>query len=165
LLQQLGADIIRFEYLREPADKSISFDLNHLNVASDDNPLYVVYHAYEILQTIFEQIKLRKLKWDKKKGLAGLHHLTYDHERTLLTDLVRYPEQLQLAQETHSPTYLVNHLTDIAKDMVAYYHAHQLIDIEDKVRHARLTLIACIKQNMENIAELLHLDLKTKPFK
>ncbi len=58
----------------------------------------------------------------------------------------RYPETVELAAANRAPQQLVHYLRDLANDFHTYYNAHTFIVDEERLRDARLALIAAVRQ-------------------
>ena len=64
--------------------------------------------------------------------------------------LSRYPEVVDLAAVNRAPQHLVHYLRDLANDFHTYYNAHVFIVDDDKLRDARLVLIAAVRTVIAN---------------
>jgi arginyl-tRNA synthetase len=67
-----------------------------------------------------------------------------------MTTLSRYPELIELAANNRAPQHLVHYLRDVANDFHTYYNAHAFIVDDEKLRDARLVLIAATRVVIAN---------------
>lgn len=150
LREEIGKDAARFFYVLRGADQHLDFDLELAKSQSNDNPVYYVQYAHARVCNVFKRLKERDLAWDKAAGEQSLTRLIEDHEQALLKALSRYSEIIETAAVSYTPHILAHYLMDLARDFHAYYNAHHFIVDDVELSQARLTLIAAVKQVIEN---------------
>ena len=150
LREEVGNDAARFYYVSRSNDQHLDFDLDVAKSESNDNPVYYIQYAHARIASVFRQLDERSLQWDASNGHANLALLAEQQERTLMTTLSRYPEVVDLAAANRAPQHLVHYLRDLANDFHAYYNAHIFIVDDNKLRDARLVLIAAARTVIAN---------------
>ena len=107
-------------------------------------------YAHARICRVFEQLQEKGLSYDSHLGQANMGLLITDHELGLMSRLSRYPEVIESAAGNHEPHLVAQYLRDLANDFHTYYNAHMFLVEDDKLRAARLNLIAATKQVLIN---------------
>ena len=150
LRDEVGNDAARFFYVSRSNDQHLDFDLDVAKSESNDNPVYYIQYAHARIASVFRQLEERSLKWDTANGCDNLTLLTEPQEKALMTTLSRYPEVVALAANNRAPQHLVHYLRDLANDFHTYYNAHVFIVDDEKLRDARIVLIAATRVVIAN---------------
>lgn len=155
LRKEVGNDAARFFYIMRRSDQHLDFDLELAKSQSSDNPIYYIQYAHARICSVFNTISEQGLSWDAGDGSKQLHLLEQKHEQALCVRLNQYPEVVRQAALDYSPHLLANYLRGLANDFHPYYNAHKFIVADAALRNARLTLIAAVKQVLQNGLHLL----------
>jgi arginyl-tRNA synthetase len=142
LRAEVGNDAARFFYVSRGNDQHLDFDLDVAKSESNDNPVYYIQYAHARIASVFRQLDERSLTWAAQDGHDNLGLLGEPQEKALMRTLSRYPEVIELAATNRAPQHLVHYLRDLANDFHTYYNAHAFIVDDEKLRDARLVLIA-----------------------
>jgi arginyl-tRNA synthetase len=86
---------------------------------------------------------------------AELDPLTTEHELALLQRLAEYPEIVENAARELAPHVVAYYLKDLAGDFHSYYNAQQFLVENEKIKLARLALIAATRQVLCSGLDLL----------
>jgi arginyl-tRNA synthetase len=155
LREEVGTDATRFFYVLRRADQHMDFDLELAQEQSNANPVYYVQYAYARISSVMRQLTAKKWVWDKALGMSALKELKETQEQDLLVLLNRYSEILELAATTYEPHIIAHYLRDLSQAFHVYYNSFVFLIEDDKVRNARLNLIAAIAQVIKNGLGLL----------
>ena len=155
LFEEVGRDAARFFYVMRRSEQHLDFDLELAKSHSADNPVYYVQYAHARIASVFRQLNEKGLAWDPAQDHELLHLLTASEEQALLRTLARYAEIVELAALNREPHQIPNYLRELANDFHVYYTTHQFLVESAPLRHARLNLIAAIKQVLNNGLGLL----------
>ena len=68
---------------------------------------------------------------------------------------MEYPETVESAAHDFAPHYIAFYLKDLASEFHSYYNATHFLVAEEDVRHARLALVAAVRQVLANGLALL----------
>lgn len=158
LREEVGTDATRFFYVLRRADQHMDFDLELAKEQSNANPVYYVQYAYARICSVMRQLTAKKCVWDKSLGMSALTELKEPQEYDLLVLLNRYPEILELAAITYEPHIIAHYLRDLSQAFHIYYNSFVFLIEDDKLRNARLNLIAAIAQVIKNGLSLLGVD-------
>ena len=87
--------------------------------------------------------------------LADLGVLDSDYEALLLQRMIDYPQVVEAAAQELAPHVIAFYLKELAADFHSYYNASRFLVEDDRLRLARLALIAALAQVMRNGLDLL----------
>ncbi|MFA6227603.1 MAG: arginine--tRNA ligase [Patescibacteria group bacterium] len=79
-------------------------------------------------------------------------------EKELLIKLAEFPQAINEAAQEFEPSTLGKYLFDLAKIFSSYYQEVPILNSEDKLRSARLALIAGVRQVLTNGLDLLGIE-------
>ncbi|MBL79783.1 MAG: arginine--tRNA ligase [Nitrosomonadaceae bacterium] len=151
LRKEVGNDAARFFYLLRKSDQHLDFDLNLAKSQKNDNPVYYIQYAHARVCSVMKQ-------WGEDPMLlatADACQLSNAVELSLLQKLIDYPEIVTTAARDLSPHLVAFYLRELAAEFHSYYNSSRFLVAEISVRHARLALIASIRQVLANGLNLL----------
>ncbi len=155
LRAEIGNDAARFYYVSRSHDQHVDFDLDIAKSQSNDNPVYYIQYAHARVASVFRQLGEKSLQWDRDNGREQLALLSEPQEKSLMTNLSRYPEVIELAANNRAPQHVVHYLRDLANDFHTYYNAHAFIVDDDALRDARLYLVSATQTVIANGLSIL----------
>jgi arginyl-tRNA synthetase len=155
LRDEVGKDAARFFYIMRKADQHMDFDLELAKSQSNENPVYYIQYAHARICSVFRQLAEKSLHWEPEAGLQGLGRLDSDLEKNLFLLLSRYKETVTQSALEFEPHLIVYYLRELCDHFHSYYNAFQFLVTDDTLRHARLCLIAAVKQIIANGLQLL----------
>ena len=151
LRKEVGNDAARFFYLLRKSDQHLDFDLDLAKSQHNDNPVYYVQYAHARVCSVMEQ-------WGEDPSIlttADTTQLSSTVELSLLQKLIDYPEIVEIAARELSPHLVAFYLRELAAEFHSYYNSSRFLVLETPLRHARLALIASIRQVLVNGLTLL----------
>lgn len=151
LRSEVGNDAARFFYVLRKSDQHLDFDLDLAKSQSNENPVYYIQYAHARISSVLGQ-------WGGDAqflGAADVAPLAGDAELALLRRLMEYPETVESAAHDFAPHYIAFYLKDLASEFHSYYNATHFLVAEEEVRHARLALVAAVRQVLANGLTLL----------
>ena len=153
LIDEVGCDATRFFLVARKPDSHLQFDIDLATAQSNDNPVYYIQYAHARICSVLREIDEKNLCSQAES--ADLSRLNNEHEMALITQLSRYPEQVEAAATNNAPHMIAIYLQDLAAALHAYYNAHKFLIDDLPLRQARLTLIAATRQVLSNGLSLL----------
>ena len=151
LRREVGNDAARFFYVLRKSDQHLDFDLDLAKAQSLDNPVYYLQYAHARISSVL-------LRWGgdiAELSQANLALLTHDHELALASRIAEFPQAVAAAARDLAPHHVAFYLRALCADFHSYYTAaHVLVD-DDAVKHARLALVAAVRQVLANGLGLL----------
>lgn len=151
VVEQVGADAVRFWFLTRASVSQLDFDLDLAVAHSNDNPVYYVQYAHARICSIWRQLA------EKGMEVGRLDALSLGLEREL--DLIRYldtfPEVVESAAAHLEPHRIAFYLQDLAAMFHTYYNATRILDDAHDLRSGRLALCQAVRQVLVNGLELM----------
>ncbi len=154
VVDEVGADAVRFIMLMRRNDAPLDFDLAKVIEQSQDNPVFYVQYAHARVRSVLRQGQAAFPDLDLTLNAlvqADLSQLTDDGERDVMRALAQYPRTILQAAEAHEP----HRVAFFAHELATRFHAHwnRGKDLRDlrfvnenngKLSYARLSLVAAV---------------------
>ncbi len=150
LLDEVGADVVRFYFMMRKADSQLDFDLDLAKKQEKDNPVYYVQYGHARLCSILRRATEMNIEV-KDTGEADLSLLVEPEE--LLKSIASFPAAIESAALDLAPHRMIFFLMELAGELHSYYNKHKVIDQEKiplDVTRARLCLVAAVRQVFKN---------------
>src|SRR5271168_3366222 len=152
VVDEVGADAVRFMMLMRKNDATLDFDLAKVIEQSADNPVFYVQYAHARTRSVVRQARAVFSDFDlgpKALAQADLSLLTDEGERELMRVLAQYPRLVLQAAEAHEP----HRVAFFAHELATRFHAHwnrgkdardlRFVNENDrKLSYSRLSLVA-----------------------
>lgn len=151
LREEVGKDAARFFYVMRKSDQHLDFDLDLAKSQSNENPVYYVQYAHARVCSVLAQ-------WDGDASdliEADMTVLSSPAELALLQKLIDFPDTVEMAAKEFSPHLIAFYLRELASEFHSYYNSTRFLVPEIALQHARLALIAAIRQVLKNGMTLL----------
>lgn len=151
LIDEVGCDATRFFLAARHPDTQLVFDIDLAKSQSNENPVYYIQYAHARIYSVLTQ-------WNGNRTAlaeADMGILHSEYEQPLLQRLIDFPQLIESAAADLSPHLIAFYLKDLAADFHSYYNASRFLVEDEKIKLARLALIAAIAQVMRNGLDLL----------
>jgi arginyl-tRNA synthetase len=148
LIDEVGADVVRFFFLMRTITSHLNFDLGLAKQESDENPVYYLQYAHARICAIFRKAEERGVAFT----LAGLDPdvLNEPEELTLLKRLLEFPDVIASCAETNEPHRLAEYLHGLAGEFHQFYHKHTVLSADLPLTGARLALCDATRTVLRN---------------
>ena len=150
LIEWTSKDAVRFFLLSRKPDTEYTFDVDLAVAQNNDNPVYYVQYAHARIQSVLRA-------WQEAGGAGvpalkdvDLSALEGPQAQTLMLLLAKYPEMLTAAADGNAPHDVTFYLRDLASAYHSYYDAERILVDDEKVKLARLALVAATAQVLHN---------------
>lgn len=142
---------VKYAMLRVANEKNVTFDWQSaLNFEGESAP-YLQYSHARICSILRKYGK----KVDTKVDFSLLNK---KNEEELVSLLGNFVDIVKKTAENYSPHIIANYLIVLSQKFNEYYHKTQILQAEEDVKKARLVLISCVKQVLENGLNLLGIE-------
>lgn len=148
LIEELGADVVRFFFVMRGVSKHLDFDLDLARDQSEKNPVYYLQYAHARICSIFR--KLDGQQWGHANDVSSLSVLKEPEELALIKSCARFPEILHTAVQLNEPVVLVDFLREVAAAFHRFYHHYPVLAAEDPLKNARLALLRVVQTTIRN---------------
>lgn len=151
LREEVGSDAARFFYVMRRHDQHLDFDLDLATKKSNENPVYYIQYAHARICSVLRQASEQGVSSEQ----AELSRLVEPQENDLITQLAKYPEQVEKAGLNREPHRIAQYLRELANLFHSYYNAHQFLVDDTALRDARLNLCRATQIVIQNGLKLL----------
>lgn len=158
VVDEVGADAVRFNLLSRAPESTIEFDLDLAVAQSNENPVYYVQYSHARICSIFDRAKQEGLDIDNApdSAEAWLARLNHPSELTLIRKLLELEEQIEMAVDKLSPHNLTHYAIEIARTFNAFYRDCKVVDMaEPELSQARLMLCRACQLVLAKVLGLL----------
>ena len=138
LVDEVGADAVRYFFLMRKADTPLIFDVDLARTQSEENPVYYIQMAHARMSGIF---RVGNIPPESITG-TGVDFATLgeESERNLVASLLDFPRLVAGAAQAREPQRLAAYLHETARLAHNWYHKVRVLEAPDGVREARLAL-------------------------
>lgn len=156
LVDEVGADPIRYFMVSRSGNSQVEFDLNLALEQSDKNPVYYIQNAHVRCAGIFR-------KW-AEAGLdpqadadADLSLLTHENELAFLRKSLELSEVIDLMVTTSEPHHIAFYAYELAAVFHPTYETCRVLhsDVPEPLRKARLRFYRAAKQMFARVLDLM----------
>lgn len=178
LIEEVGADAVRFMLITRTADTPMDFDLDLAVKQSDENPVYYVQYAHARIASILKKAAEAGITRDSgaataagaatavgAAGVAGtstddgdVSLLTHPAELELIRAMLRLPETVETAASKLEPHHLPHYAIDLAGIFHSFYKQCRVVSSDPAdaaVTRARLKLVGAAKLTLARTLSLM----------
>lgn len=155
VVEDVGADALRFIFLTKRADTHLEFDVDDLKKEDSSNPSFYVNYAHARIRSIFRN---KGIEYDDVKSVE-LKNLE-DDEKELLFFALTLPYILEDAFINREPHRLTNYLIDLASEFHKFYNKNKVIGSDRE--EIRLKILAVVGIIIKLGLNLLGINAKEK---
>jgi arginyl-tRNA synthetase len=159
LVEEVGADPIRYFMLSRSGNSPIDFDLDLAVERSDKNPVYYIQNAHVRCAGIFRQWVAAGHDPDADAG-ADLSLLTHERELAFLRKSLELSEVLETMVTSFEPHHIAFYAYDLAATFHPAYEACRVLhsDVPEPLRLARLRFYRAAKTLFARVLDLMGMD-------
>lgn len=146
LIEWTSKDAVRFFLLSRKPDTEYTFDVDLAVQQNNDNPVYYVQYAHARICSVLAG-------WGGDVGTlaeSDLSPLDTPAAQALMRQLAKYPEMLTAAARDFAPHDVSFYLRELAASYHSYYDAERILVDDERVKRARLALVAATAQVLHN---------------
>ncbi len=147
LIDEVGADVVRFFFIMRGAQTQLEFDLQVAREQNDKNPVYYLQYVHARICSLLQQVHDHDIQIHDKPILSLL---THPSEITLIGTLSRFEEVTIRSAHLLEPQILAEYLREIASAFHSFYHDCRILGSEHDILSARVHLALLTKTVMHN---------------
>ena len=154
VLEDVGADAVRYFLLSRAAESQMDFDLDLAKEQSNENPVYYIQYAHARICSIVRVAQER----DQEGNQGNLALLTHPMEQALIRSMLVLPEIVELAAQTLAPHHLAAYAQELAGHFHAFYRDCRVVSSEvadQEITQARLDLVRAAKIVLAKVLRLM----------
>lgn len=151
LLDEVGADVMRFFILMRGHNSHLNFDLDLAKEESDKNPVYYVQYAHARTANILKHAKEQGHTRISAES-AQLALLDTPEEAGLIKILGEFPEVIKGAVQSYEPHRMTGYLREVASALHSFYFHHKVVrdDQPQALTQSRLALVNATRIVLRN---------------
>ena len=153
LVEEAGADAVRYFFLMRKSDSHLVFDVDLATKQSEENPVYYVQYAHTRMAGIFRTAAVDPAGVTAEG--ADLTLLQAPEEQELIKHLGEFPQVVAKAAETLEPHRVVSYLEQLATAVNRWYHEHRVVGAPADLERVRLVLARGAQLGLANGLGLL----------
>jgi arginyl-tRNA synthetase len=150
LIDWTSKDAVRFFLLSRKPDTEYVFDVDLAVTKNNDNPVYYVQYAHARICSVLAAWVQNEQGDVQELQEADLSPLESPQAMALMLLLAKYPEMLSNACSGFAPHDVAFYLRELASCYHSYYDAERILVDDDRVKLARLALVAAVAQVLHN---------------
>jgi len=158
VVEEVGADALRFNLLTRSPESVIEFDLDLAVAQTNENPVYYVQYSHARICSILARAAEAgfDVEHDGEHDATLLSLLEHPSELALLRKMLELEEQVLLAVEKLSPHNLPHYAIDLAKTFNAFYRDCRVVDPDaPELSRARLMLSQAARIVLARVLRLM----------
>ena len=148
LIEIVGSDSIRFNFLNRSLDSQQEFDLDLAIQQSNENPVYYVQYAHARLCSIINSTDINF------EG-ADLSLLSSKYEKKLIDSLDYFEDVIAYAIENLETHNITKFSLDLAKDLQVFYENCRVLSDDKDLSRSRLSLVFSCRIVLNNLLKIL----------
>ena len=156
LMDEVGADAVRFFMLSRSGNSTIEFDMDLAVEQSDKNPVYYIQNAHVRCAGIFRKWVEAGFAADADKE-ADLSLLTHENELAFLRKAIELSEVLELMVRQYEPHHIAFYAYELAALFHPTYETCRVLhsEVPQPLRLARLRFYRAAKQLFARVLDLM----------
>jgi arginyl-tRNA synthetase len=156
LIDEVGADVVRFFFLFRKSDSQLDFDLELAKKQAPENPVFYIQYAHARLASIFREGVAKDLTLPADTSSIDLNLLGAE-ELDLAKRAIGLPDVMSAAAEALEPHRIPFYLLDLAGEFHRYYNkpANRIIGPDRELSLARMYMAGILKDALAGGLELL----------
>lgn len=164
LMEEVGADAVRYHYLLRGADAPMDFDIDLAREQSNENPVFYAQYAHARMCSVAAVAA----ETGVKAGSADVALLRTPAEISVVRELMGFPDLVAEAARRMEPHRLPYYAHGLAERIHSWYHSGNQdpglrILVEDaNLSAARLYLAEAARQTMANALGLMGVSAPTR---
>jgi arginyl-tRNA synthetase len=156
LVDEVGADVVRFFFLFRKHDSHLDFDLDLAKRQAPENPVFYVQYAHARLASVFREAEKKGIGLPEDLSAVDLGPLS-EEEIALARKLVNLPDVIRGAVESLEPHRVPFYLLELAGDFHRYYNkpSNRIISEQRELSLARLFLGRLLMDGIKSGLDLM----------
>ena len=148
LLNVVGVDAIRFNFLHRTPESQQEFDIDLAIKESSENPVYYIQYAYARLSSIINSVKF-------DCSNANFNLLNTKFETNLIETLDLFPDVVSRSASTLQTHLITKYSLDLARQLQIFYENCRVLSEDIELTKARVNLVISSKIVLKNVLNLL----------
>lgn len=164
VIDEVGADVLRFIMLTRKNDAPFDFDLAKVIEQSKDNPIFYVQYAHARCCSVLRNLEAEGIKFDGKIDGKVLENLTDESEINLIKKIANFPRIIEMAAVNFEPHRLAFYLQELAAQFHSLWNKGTenpelkfIIKDNLQITQSRVYLLLALKQIIQVGLEIFNI--------
>jgi len=159
VVEEVGADAVRFMLLTRGPESGVEFDLDLAVAQKNENPVFYVQYGHARICSILDRAAGAGLPADAQPqagDAAALALLNHPAELALIRKILEMEEQIDFAVEKLSPHNLTHYALDLARTFSSFYEQCRVVDADQpELTRGRLLLSLAARTALARVLGLM----------
>jgi len=154
--EKIALAALKFFFLKVNPKQNMEFNPQESIALEGATGPYIQY-TYARIQSILKKaevprgdgiLRSQEAKEDEEIDLSNVDYsvLGNKEETELIKSLFIFPDSLKRSALSMDPSYLANYLLKLCQSFNEFYHQHQVLQSEEKIKNARLNLLRAVSK-------------------
>ena len=152
LIDEVGADALRFMYISKSLDTHMDLDLDLAVKKSTDNPVYYVQYAHARISSLFRVVEENGIEF---KEVNEFKEFDVSKASKLINVLLQFPTYIENAATKRLPHKMCHYATALAKALHTFYNDEKIITENIVELNEKLTLLKAVQIVLKNALDLI----------
>ena len=157
LIDEVGADALRFMYISKSLDTHMDLDLDLAIKKSTDNPVYYVQYAHARISSLFRVVEESGIKF---KEVNEFKLFDVSKASKLINVLLQFPAYIEMAATKRVPHKMCHYATSLARALHTFYNDEKIITENIEELNEKLTLLNAVRIVLKDSLSLLGVGVK-----
>lgn len=162
--ETVGISAIKYFDLSHFRQSDIVFDWKQITNLKGNSAPYLLY-AYARLKSVIKKsggFNKFTASWKLFRPKPNLSLLKTDDEKSLIRQLIYFPDAVQRAAELYEPNILTDYLFKLSEATNNFYEKSPILKSEKEIKNARLALVEAVSVVIKNGLNLLGIETLEK---
>ncbi len=153
VIDEVGADALRFIMLTRKNDAPFDFDLNKVIEQSKDNPIFYVQYAHARCCSVLRNLESEGIRFDNKIDETVLENLKDESEINLIKKIANFPRVVEMSVNSFEPHRIAFYLQELAAEFHSLWNKGTdnpnlkfIIKDDLQVTQSRIYLVLAVKK-------------------
>lgn len=158
LVDEVGADVTKFFFLRTKPNSPLDFDLDLAKDSTADNPVNYVKYAHARICSVLRNAPGEGFEV-REPSVDGLLRLDHDAAWNLAREIIRLPRVVVVTAASREPHRLTGYATELARSYHQFYRDCRILDKENReLGESRLMLCQLTRKAIATVLDLIGVD-------
>jgi arginyl-tRNA synthetase len=159
LLDEVGADVVRFFLIMRSISTHLEFDLSLAREQSDKNPVFYLQYAHARICSLLNKFEESGEAIPEKIDFTQLKS---KYELSLIKQIINFEDVISTSAEKMEPHILADYLKETASKFHIFYHECPVLNADNNLKYARIGLSETTKNVIKNGLNILGISAPEK---
>ncbi len=139
IVEEIGADALRFVFLTKKSDTHLEFDLETLKNQDSSNPIFYINYAHARINQLFKKAN------ESFENIAEIKIDALEEDsKNLIYESLLLPSVLEEAFTKRDMQKITDYLYSLASSVHKFYNEHKIIDTQNEKEYLKVLAMASL---------------------